>query len=167
MSKPSRDLADPKELLLSYLDTYRSVIIRKVDGLSDHDLRTSRLPSGWTPLGLLKHLAYMERRWLVWGFLGEDVADPWGDDETEGTWYVSPPETAAEVLAAIRAGGDRTRAAAGTANLSDRAVVGGRFSKGDELPTLGWILHHVLREYARHAGHLDIARELIDGAVGE
>jgi hypothetical protein len=45
--------------------------------------------------------------------------------------------------------------------------VGGRFADGDDLPTLAWVLHHVLQEYARHAGHLDIARELVDEATGE
>ena len=65
--KPDRELADPKELLLGFLDYYRSVIIRKVEGLPDADLRTSRLPSGWTPLELLKHLVFMEQRWAALG----------------------------------------------------------------------------------------------------
>jgi Protein of unknown function (DUF664) len=54
--KPGRELDDPKELLLGFLDYYRSVIIRKIDGLTDAELRASRPPSGWTPLELLKHL---------------------------------------------------------------------------------------------------------------
>ena len=55
------------------------------------------------------------------------------------------------------------------ATLADVSRIGGRFAEGDRKPppTLGWILLHVLQEYARHAGHLDIARELIDGATGE
>ncbi|MGH3681633.1 MAG: DUF664 domain-containing protein, partial [Natronosporangium sp.] len=58
-AEPGRQLSDPKELLLSYLDYYRSVIARKLAGLTDTELRTSRLPSGWTPLELLHHLVYM------------------------------------------------------------------------------------------------------------
>lgn len=167
MQEPSRDLADPRELLLGYLDAYREAVAGKLDGLSDDALRTSRLPSGWTPLGLLKHLVFMERRWLVWGFRAEPVPDPFGDDETADCWYVSPPESVDELLAALRAGGERTRAIVTAASLADVGAVGGRFTDENPPPTLGWILHHVLQEYARHTGHLDIARELLDGAVGE
>ena len=67
-----------------------------------------------------------------------------------------------ERLSAIAA---RTDAIASTAELRDRAGLGGRFA-GDP-PMLGWILAHLLQEYARHVGHLDVVRELIDGAVGE
>src|SRR5208282_2180901 len=59
--KPDRQLDDPKELLLGFLDYYRSVITRKIEGLTEAELRESRLPSGWTPLELVKHLVYMER----------------------------------------------------------------------------------------------------------
>jgi hypothetical protein len=54
-----------------------------------------------------------------------------------------------------------------SAGLSDRARVGGRFATAQQAPTLGWILLHVLQEHARHLGHLDVVRELTDGAVGE
>ena len=67
----------------------------------------------------------------------------------------------------LHAGSARTRVIAAGAELTDVAAVGGRFTVGDHRPTLAWILFHVLQEYARHAGHLDVARELIDGHVGE
>jgi uncharacterized protein DUF664 len=167
--RPAKSEADPTTLLLGLLDHYRSVIDRKLDGLSDAQLRTSRVPSGWSPLGLLKHLVYMERRWTVWGFLAEPVDDPWGDADPDhdGPWVVAPDETAADLVAAMHAGGARTREIAAGRPLSAVAAVGGRFAEGAELPTLGWVLHHVLQEYARHAGHLDVARELADGATGE
>jgi hypothetical protein len=55
-------------------------------------LRASRVPSAWTPLELLQHLALMERRWFVWGFLGEPVDDPWADSggDAEGRWRSTP-----------------------------------------------------------------------------
>ncbi len=53
-----------------YLDYFRSVLVEKLQGLVEENLRGSRLPSGWTPLQLVKHLTYVERRWLVWGFFG-------------------------------------------------------------------------------------------------
>jgi uncharacterized protein DUF664 len=166
--KPSRDVSDPATLLLGFLDYYRSAIARKVEGLGDIELRTSRLPSGWTPLELVKHLGHMERRWLVWGFLAEPIDAPYGD-ETDGRWSVAADTSATELIAVLRTGGERTRAIVTAADLTDVAELGGRFNDGDEKPppSLGWILVYVLQEYARHAGHLDIARELMDGALGE
>ena len=165
--RPAPELADPKELLLGYLDYYRSAIARKLNGLTDPELRNSHLPSGWTPLELLKHLVHMEARWLRWGFMAEQLSQPWADEDESGRWHVGPEETATELLAALHAGGARTRAIAAGAELTDVAAFGGRFTVGDHRPTLAWILFHVLQEYARHAGHLDITRELLDGATGE
>jgi uncharacterized damage-inducible protein DinB len=167
--KPDRELADPKELLLGFLDYYRSVIIRKVEGLPDAELRASRLPSGWTPLELLKHLVYMEQRWLRWGFRAEQLADPHGDEDQSGRWHAGSGDTAAGLLAALHAAGEQTRAIVTAAELDSLSALGGRFNDGDARPrpTLAWILIYVLQEYARHAGHLDVARELVDGSIGE
>ena len=167
--KPGRELDDPKELLLGFLDYYRSVVIRKIDGLTDAELRTSRLPSGWTPLELLKHLAYMERRWLRWGFRAEQLPDPHGDEDQAGRWHAGPGDTAASLIAALQSAGEQTRAIASAAELTDISAPGGRFRDNDPrpLPTLAWILTYVLQEYARHAGHLDVAREVLDGTTGE
>jgi Protein of unknown function (DUF664) len=167
--KPDRQLADPKELLLGFLDYYRSVVIRKVEGLSDELLRASCLPSGWTPLELLKHLVFMEQRWMRWGFRAEDIPNPGGDEDPTGRWHVDPADTAAGLIADLRATGEQTRAIAARAKLTDISALGGRFTHKDPRPppTLAWILAYVLQEYARHAGHLDIARELLDGVTGE
>ena len=117
--KPDRQLDDPKELLLGFLDYYRSVIARKIEGLTDAEMRESRLPSGWTPLELLKHLVYMERRWLRWGFCAEQVPDPRGDEDQAGRWHAGPGDTAAGLIAALHAGGEQTRAIASAAELTD------------------------------------------------
>ena len=137
--KPGRDLGDPKELLLGFLDYYRLVIIGKVDGLTDAQLRASRLPSGWTPLELVKHLAYMERRWLRWGFRAEQLPDPHGDEDPAGHWHAGPGDSAASLIGALRAAGEQTRAIACAAELTDISAPGGRFSDSDPrpLPTLG------------------------------
>ena len=71
------------DVFLAYLDYFRSLIVRKLQGLSEDQLRTTALPSGWTVLELAKHLTYVERRWLVRGFEGRPVAEPWG--VTRGT----------------------------------------------------------------------------------
>jgi uncharacterized damage-inducible protein DinB len=167
LPEPDGQIGDAKQLLLGYLDYYRSVIARKMDGLPDAEMRSSRLPSGWSPLELVKHLVYMERRWLEWGFAGVPVEVPWGDRSSDGRWAVEAGESVADLLARLRAGGERTRQIVEAGSLADMAATGGRFG-GDEQPRkLAWILFHVLQEYARHAGHLDIVRELIDGSVGE
>ena len=79
----------------------RSAVIRKIDGLPDEDLRTSRLPSGWTPLELVKHLVYMEKRWFQWGFAAEQIPAPWGYQDADGRWRVGPQETVADLVAAF------------------------------------------------------------------
>ena len=158
--------SDVRALFLRYLDYYRQTVDAKVRGLDTAELRSSRLPSGWTPIELVKHLAFMERRWLVWGFLGEDVVAPWGDAHGE-RWYVAADETLEQLLTALHDGGARTRQIVERADLSTSAAVGGRFTRDGEQPSLAWILFHVLQEYARHTGHLDIARELADGSTGE
>lgn len=160
-------LSEPRELLDAHLDSYRDAVLRKLDGLSDEQLRTSRLPSGWTPLGLLKHLAWVERRWLRWGFAGEHTERPWGDRGPAGDWYVPAEETAEQVRALFLAECARSRRAVAGAPLHQRARVGGRFPTEADAPTLSWILFHLLQEYARHVGHLDVVRELTDGDTGE
>jgi hypothetical protein len=167
MTEP-RDVGDPIELLLRYLDDYRGIIEKKLTGLSDAELRTSRLPSGWTPLELLKHLVFMERRWLRWGFTAEQVEHPWGDsaDNPDGPWTLAPDDTLEGLLAQLHSGGEFTNHVVPGVDPATRGAAGGRFVP-DDRPTLNWILFHVLQEYARHAGHLDVARELADGATGE
>ncbi|MFI9271201.1 DinB family protein [Kitasatospora sp. NPDC052896] len=168
LPEPDQQLSDPSELLLGYLDYYRSAVSAKIVGLSDQELRASRVPSGWSPLELLKHLIHMEQRWLRWGFLGEQVSAPWGDRGPDDRWHVGPAETAAELLVALHTGGEHTRKVVSGTPLTAVAAAGGRFPEdGSARPTLGWILFHVLQEYARHVGHLDIVRELTDGLAGE
>ncbi|NES31958.1 DUF664 domain-containing protein [Micromonospora terminaliae] len=158
--------SDVPALFLTYLDYYRDTVADRVAGLTDAQVRTALVPSGWTPAELLKHLAFMERRWLVWGFLGEPVPDPWGD-RADDRWHVAPGETVAGLVATLHEGGRRTREIVEATPLDSPAALGGRFTDPARRPTLAAILFHVLQEYSRHAGHLDIARELADGRTGE
>lgn len=166
-TEPSHRISDPQELIAGQLDYYRATLLHKLDGLSEGELRSSRLPSGWTPLELLRHLTHVERRWLCWGFAADPVDDPWADDGPGGRWFVPEHATAGELREEFTAQCARSRAVAAAAGLPDRAAVGGRFATARDAPTLGWILLHLLQEYARHVGQLDIVRELADGAVGE
>lgn len=158
--------SDVPALLLTYLDYYRDTAADRLAGLTDAQARTSRVPSDWTPVELVKHLTFMERRWLVWGFLGQPVPDPWGD-RADDRWHVNADETVADLVAALHRGGERTRAIVEATPLDTPAALGGRFTDPARRPTLTAILFHVLQEYARHAGHLDIVRELADGRTGE
>ena len=108
-------------------------------------------------------------RWLRWGFRAEQLPYPRGDEDQAGRWHAGSGDTADSLIAALHAVGEQTRAIASAAELTDTSTPGGRFSDNDPrpLPTLAWILIYVLQEYARHAGHLDVARELIDGTIGE
>lgn len=165
LPEPDASAIDPVARILDYLDFFRAEVRRKTSELSDDALQRPVVPSGWTPAGLVEHLFHMERRWLVWGFLGEDLPNPRGDRDEHQRWVTSRPLD--EILADLDAGGLRTREIVARHAPTDTASVGGKFAHGDELPTLLGILFHVMQEYARHAGHLDIARELIDGLTGE
>ena len=163
---PGADVTDPRVLLVGYLDWYREAVQRKIDGLPEGRLRAPVPPLGWSPLGLIRHLGWVERRWMRWGFAAEDVvAFPPGGDAEE--WGVPADEPTWRVLATYADEVARSRALVAAADLDDQAAVGGRFASVEEAPSLGRILFHLLQEYARHTGHLDIARELIDGTTGE
>lgn len=159
------EATDPAELLITHLDVMRNAVTSKLDGLDDHALDTSRVPSGWTPRQLLNHLVHMEQRWFVWGFLGEQMDDPWADHDADGAWQVDAD--VAELIDRLTAGGLRTTAILRQHPLTSVSATTGRFADRDDPPTLMAICFHVLQEYARHAGHLDIVRELIDGTTGE
>jgi Protein of unknown function (DUF664) len=164
--EPSRSVEDPREILLQQLSFYRATLLSKLDGLGAEQLIGSILPSGWSPLGLLKHVVFVERRWMQWGFEAEQVADPWGDHDPDSEgWLVTPQDSVADLTVRLGEIAARTEAVASQAELTERARLGGRFSS--DPPTLGWILAHLLQEYARHVGHLDVVRELLDGQVGE
>ncbi len=152
-------------MFLGYLDYFRSVLLARLEGLTDEELRTSRLPSGWTPMALLKHVTHVELRWLVWGFEGSDVPEPWGDTR-DGRWHVRPEESFADVVLALEVQAAISRSVVVAHKLSDVGRPGARW-EGAAPPTLERILFHLIQEYARHVGHLDVVRELVDGVVGE
>lgn len=162
--EPAATTADPAALFAAYLHWYRETAIAKVGSLPEHEQHTSRLPSGWTPLELLRHLAFMERRWMVWGFLGEDVDEPWGDHVGD-RWVVPRGVGLDETADLLRSVGHRVDAVLAGHRLDEVAPPGPRF-EGEPAP-LSWICLHVLQEYARHVGHLDVAVELAGGPTGE
>ena len=162
---PTHPATSRSEVFLRYLDYFRAVLVDKVADLPEHELRTSRLPSGWSPVELVRHLTYVERRWLVWGFEGRDVPDPWGDSR-DGRWYVGTDVTLRELLGELDTQAEETRRVVESHDLAETGAPGERWD-GEEPATLERVLFHLVQEYARHAGHLDVVRELVDGRTGE
>jgi uncharacterized damage-inducible protein DinB len=162
---PSLPADGRTEVFLRHLDFFRESTVEKVSALPEGELRTSRLASGWTPLELLKHLRYVELRWIEWGFQGRDVPDPWGD-RRDDRWYVAPDETLDGLVADLRAQGAHTRAVVEAADLDAVAPPGPRW-EGAAPATLERTLFHLVQEYARHMGHIDIVAELASGPIGE
>ena len=151
-----------KESLRVALDRHRDAILWKLEGLDDEQLRRPMVPSGTTLLGLVKHLAAVEYSWFCDTFGRETEPLPLDDDDPDADLRVEPEEPTADLLAFS----GRARAAA------DRVIdeVGeeetGMAWFGEPV-TMRWVLIHMVEETARHAGHVDILRELIDGAAGD
>ena len=163
--EPTEPAASRAEVLLRYLDFFRDRLVSKLEGLPPGELRLSRLPSGWAPIELIKHLRYVELRWLEWGFEGRDLPDPWADVK-DGHWYVGAGETLDSLVADLDVQAARTRAIVAAHDLADTGQPGDRWDGADPA-TLERILLHLMQEYARHVGQLDIVTELAGGPVGE
>jgi hypothetical protein len=162
---PAIPVGSRTEVFLRYLDYFRSRLVSKLRAMPEADLRTSRLPSGWTPLELLKHLRFMERRWLEWGFEGQAIADPWADRKGD-RWYVADDESLASLLAGLTEQAARSRAIIEAHDLAEVGQPSERWA-GRDPATLERVLFHMLQEYARHVGHMDIVCELVTGTTGE
>ena len=152
-------------MFLRYFDYFRDRLAAKLRDLPEGELRRSRLPSGWTPVELVKHLTYVETRWLEWGFEGRAVADPWGDRRHD-RWYVAPEETLDDLLAKLAEQAERSRAIIESHGLDEVGKPGDRWD-GEPPATLERVLFHLVQEYARHVGHIDIVCELAGAPTGE
>lgn len=143
-----------KEVLVGFLDYLRASAVAKLDGVSEVDARAAAVPSGTSLLGVVRHLTFVERFF----FLGED-ADDW-----QATFTCPDDETVASVQAAYR----RAVSEAGEVidAYTDLAEAAPRASGRRSSPSMRWALTHMIEETARHAGHLDIIREGVDGRTG-
>jgi len=153
--KPPRLAGGESETLRALLQYQRDSLLRKVADLDDASARRSVVGSGTSLLWLIKHVARAEATWILYRFAGQDIVIP--ADALE------PTDTLAALIAAYRATWRRVDAVAfGTASLDELC----RRSDADPPVSLRWVLMHLLEETARHAGHADILRELIDGQTG-
>lgn len=158
--------ASRTEVLTGYLDYFRAALLVKVASLPPERLHVSTLPSGWTPLALVHHLTHVERRWLVWGFEGRTVEHPWGDADEDGVWQVPPGTDAETLLERLETQGRVSNAVASAHGLDEIGAPSPRW-EGSPPPTLERVLLHLVQEYARHLGHLDVVVELAGAGTGE
>lgn len=154
---------DERATLTAYLDYHRETLVAKVAGLSDDDAKRTPLPSGTSLWGLVSHLTYVERWWFAVVVGGLDVELPWTDDgDPDVDWHPADGATLAGLVAAYEAECARSREVLAAADLD--AVV---TPPDDREPrSVRWVLAHMVEETARHNGHADVLRELLDGAVG-
>ena len=158
---PPPDL-DERETLIAFLDSYRDTILVKLDGLDREQLARRVVPSRTTLLGIVKHLILVEDWWFGCVLAGgpEPPEDP---DDPDSEWLIDDDDDPEQIVAEYRAAGARGNAIArGVPSLEVHGPGPHRPEK-----TARWILVHMVDETARHAGHADIIRELIDGRTGE
>ena len=155
-------LGGEKESLSAAIHRHREAIDWKLAGLADDDLRASRLPSGMSPIGLVKHIAAVEYGWFCATFGRDHEPLPFDLDDQDADFRVGPDEPVADVLAFW----DRARTAADDAVAAVDLDETGTAWFGEEV-SMRWVMIHMLEELARHAGHMDVMRELVDGRTGD
>ncbi|WP_369032214.1 DinB family protein [Streptomyces adonidis] len=161
--------ADERAMLSAWLDFHRATLALKCQGLDDRQLRlASAAPSELTLLGLVQHLAEVERNWFQRVFAGLDVPLVYAEGKGDGYTLV-PGRGLDEALDVWRAEIARSRQLVADAASLDES---GRLSEaeaahvGGQGISLRWIMVHMIEEYARHNGHADLLRELVDGVTG-
>jgi len=153
-----------RDLLLGRLASERRHVLSQLEGLSDEQLRMSVLPSGWSCLGLIRHLTLSdERYWFEVVIAGEPLSF-WPEGEN-GDWQIQPDDSAADVIEAYHTAIGRSDEIMAARELDDPPERREEWwdDAGLDFADVRSILVHVLVETAVHAGHLDAVRELLDG----
>jgi uncharacterized damage-inducible protein DinB len=156
--------AGERATLEGFLEWYRATLLGKCAGLSADQLATRAVPpSNLSLLGLVRHMAEVERSWFRRRFAGEDVARVYVSEATaDAALDEVHPQTAEADFAVFAAELEACRAAAAGHSLEETFA----HPRAGEM-SLRWIYAHMIEEYARHCGHADLIRECIDGTVGQ
>jgi uncharacterized damage-inducible protein DinB len=154
--------AGEKESLYVALDRHRDVILWKLEGLDEEQARRPMTPTGTSLLGVVKHLAWVEYGWFCETFGREMPPAPDFDADPDLDWRIEPDESAADIVAFY---GRARTAADQVIDETDLDTLGTAWF-GEQV-SMRWVLIHMVEETARHAGHMDIIRELVDGATGD
>jgi hypothetical protein len=165
MDDPLGVRRDERETLEGSLDWYRAVVERKVDGLVLDDAKRVRTSTGMSALGILKHLGWAERGWFRETFAGEDVEAIDVDGDNTPEFAIGDDDTVQSVIGFYRGEVEESRRVCKDASSLD--ALSANETPYREQVSLRWIMVHMLEETARHAGHLDLMRENIDGQVGD
>jgi uncharacterized damage-inducible protein DinB len=157
--------ADERTMLVSFLDHYRETMVMMLDDLTEEQARWAPALTANALIGMINHLAYVEDWWFNECFLGAESALPQDIFEADRDAEMKPPadQTVAFTIERYRQRWERSNEIAATASLDDVVAHEKMRARG---VTLRWILVHMIEETARHAGHADITRELIDGTTG-
>lgn len=163
-------VADERTMLEGWLDYHRDTLLHKCAGLTAEQLRTASVePSGLTLLGLVRHMADVERWWFRIRAAGEDIPGLYDDQDDPDADLnaiadADPEQAFATYLAEVAA----ARQAAAALSL-DQTFRRPRRDGTAETRTMSvrWVYMHMIEEYARHNGHADLIRERIDGATGD
>jgi uncharacterized damage-inducible protein DinB len=171
--RPEPPLAgDEVSTLVGFLDYQRATFAWKTAGLDADGLAATTAASTMTLGGMLKHLAYVEDNWFSRSLHGRDPGPPWdtvdwGADE-DWDWHSAADDSPAELRALWHDAVARSRAAVSEAlAVADVGQPARRRWAYCRAPSLRWILCHMIEEYARHNGHADLLREVVDGQTGE
>jgi hypothetical protein len=155
------------QMLLDFLAAQRAAALDIVAGLDEEAWHSSVVPSGWTPAGLVEHLSGAHFHWFIGVVAGEDTSPP-ADADVVPYDPMAPFVTdwsSADIIAEYRQICARSDAILAVTPLSAAP----RGQHGDpeiaEPPNVRWVVLHVIEEIARHCGHLDIGRELLDGTT--
>ncbi|MFJ9420329.1 DinB family protein [Streptomyces sp. NPDC101227] len=153
-----------RDMLRAFLDYHRATLAMKCQGLTDEELRQQSMPpSTLSLLGLVRHMAEVERAWFRRVFENNDAPMVWSDKIDFQAAYDASASTREEAFAAWEAEVENSRRIERDAESLDRAGYQPRW--GEEV-SLRMVMVHVLLEYSRHNGHADFLREGIDGTVG-
>ena len=157
-------LGPERETLRAFLDYQRATLVRKCEGLTDEQLRQRSMPpSTLTLLGLVRHLAEVERTWFRRVFEDGDAPMVWSDKVDFQAAYDASNSTRVEAFGAWEAEVETSRRIEREA--SSLELVGYQ-PRWEEQVSLRMVMVHVLLEYGRHNGHADFLREGVDGVVG-
>ncbi|MFI2650869.1 DinB family protein [Micromonospora fulviviridis] len=161
-------IGDERTMLEGWLDYHRDTLLHKCAGLTAEQLRTASVePSGLTLLGLVRHLADVERWWFRIRAAGEDIRGLYdGDEDPDADLNAVADADPAETFAIFRAEVEAARKAAAGLSLDHTFRRPRRDGTADEM-NLRWVYVHMIEEYARHNGHADLIRERIDGVTGD
>jgi uncharacterized damage-inducible protein DinB len=173
MTSTEKDRARPglqageREMLTGWLEHHRAILVWKCEGLTDSQLRQRAVaPSSLSLLGLIRHMAGVERGWFREVLLGEDLSDLYSTEEgPDADFNNVDGADVAEAFSAFEKACDESRQAAAAARDLD-VLSKERSPRTGEQFSLRWILTHMIEEYARHNGHADLLRERIDGTTG-